>query len=220
MAAKQVFFGDDARHRMVRGVNVLANAVKVTLGPKGRNVVLERSFGAPTVTKDGVSVAKEIELKDKFENMGAQMVKEVASKTSDNAGDGTTTATVLAQSIVTEGMKFVAAGMNYYGVVSLTATTKARIALSVGCNEKTVRNAITEYVKAGILRRIGRAEYELDPHLFAKGEWSEIRERRAQFRMEVDYGPEGRRIRTRRLSPDEARRSEVEGRLGQQRLVD
>ena len=97
---------------MVRGVNILANAVKVTLGPKGRNVVLERSFGAPTVTKDGVSVAKEIELKDKFENMGAQMVKEVASKTSDNAGDGTTTATVLAQSIVTEGMKFVAAGMN------------------------------------------------------------------------------------------------------------
>jgi len=112
MASKQVFFGDDARHRMVRGVNILANAVKITLGPKGRNVVLERSFGAPTVTKDGVSVAKEIELKDKFENMGAQMVKEVASKTSDNAGDGTTTATVLAQSIVTEGLKYVAAGMN------------------------------------------------------------------------------------------------------------
>ena len=97
---------------MVRGVNILANAVKVTLGPKGRNVVLERSFGAPTVTKDGVSVAKEIELKDKFENMGAQMVKEVASKTSDIAGDGTTTATVLAQAIVREGMKYVAAGMN------------------------------------------------------------------------------------------------------------
>ncbi len=112
MAAKEVFFGDDARSRMVRGVNILANAVKVTLGPRGRNVVLERSFGAPTVTKDGVSVAKEIELKDKFENMGAQMVKEVASKTSDNAGDGTTTATVLAQAIVKEGMKFVAAGMN------------------------------------------------------------------------------------------------------------
>src|SRR5687767_1174534 len=112
MASKQVHFGDEARHRMVRGVNILANAVKVTLGPKGRNVVLERSFGAPTVTKDGVSVAKEIELKDKFENMGAQMVKEVASKTSDNAGDGTTTATVLAQSIISEGMKYVAAGMN------------------------------------------------------------------------------------------------------------
>src|ERR1700745_3808376 len=112
MAAKDVIFGADARARMVEGVNVLADAVKVTLGPKGRNVVLERSFGAPTVTKDGVSVAKEIELKDKFENMGAQMVKEVASKTSDVAGDGTTTATVLAQAIVQEGMKYVAAGMN------------------------------------------------------------------------------------------------------------
>lgn len=112
MAAKQVLFGDDARSKMVRGINVLADAVKVTLGPKGRNVVLERAFGGPTVTKDGVSVAKEIELKDKFENMGASMVREVASKTSDNAGDGTTTATVLAQAIVNEGMKFVAAGMN------------------------------------------------------------------------------------------------------------
>ena len=112
MAAKDVVFGADARARMVEGVNILANAVKVTLGPKGRNVVLERSFGAPTVTKDGVSVAKEIELKDKLMNMGAQMVKEVASKTSDNAGDGTTTATVLAQAIVREGMKYVAAGMN------------------------------------------------------------------------------------------------------------
>jgi len=112
MAAKQVLFGDDARVRIVRGVNVLANAVKTTLGPKGRNVVLERSFGAPTVTKDGVSVAKEIELKDKFENIGAQLVKDVASKTSDNAGDGTTTATVLAQTIVQEGLKYVAAGFN------------------------------------------------------------------------------------------------------------
>lgn len=112
MAAKEVKFGDSARARMVAGVNVLADAVKVTLGPKGRNVVIERSYGAPTITKDGVSVAKEIELKDKFENMGAQMVKEVASKTSDIAGDGTTTATVLAQAIVQEGMKYVAAGMN------------------------------------------------------------------------------------------------------------
>lgn len=112
MTAKQVYFGDDARTRIVRGVNVLANAVKTTMGPKGRNVVLDRSFGAPTVTKDGVSVAKEIELKDKFENIGAQLVKEVASKTSDNAGDGTTTATVLAQAIVEEGLKFVAAGIN------------------------------------------------------------------------------------------------------------
>ncbi|MEW6037711.1 MAG: chaperonin GroEL [Pseudomonadota bacterium] len=112
MAAKDVRFSDDARHRMLAGVNVLADAVKQTLGPKGRNVVLEKSFGAPVVTKDGVSVAKEIELKDKFENMGAQMVKEVASKTSDVAGDGTTTATVLAQAIVREGLKSVAAGAN------------------------------------------------------------------------------------------------------------
>ena len=112
MAAKDVKFHDSARSRIISGVNILADAVKVTLGPKGRNVVLERSFGAPTITKDGVSVAKEIELKDKFENMGAQMVKEVASKTSDVAGDGTTTATVLAQAVVQEGMKFVAAGMN------------------------------------------------------------------------------------------------------------
>nr|WP_136250900.1 chaperonin GroEL [Ningiella ruwaisensis] len=112
MAAKEVRFGDDARTKMLKGVNVLANAVKVTLGPKGRNVVLDKSFGAPTITKDGVSVAKEIELEDKFENMGAQMVKEVASKANDEAGDGTTTATVLAQAIVTEGLKSVAAGMN------------------------------------------------------------------------------------------------------------
>ncbi len=112
MAAKDVKFGDDARVRMVRGVNILANAVKVTLGPKGRNVVLEKSYGAPTITKDGVSVAKEIELEDRFENMGAQMVKEVASQTSDIAGDGTTTATVLAQAILREGMKAVASGMN------------------------------------------------------------------------------------------------------------
>ncbi|HED40943.1 MAG TPA: molecular chaperone GroEL, partial [Chromatiales bacterium] len=112
MMAKEVKFGDDARHRMAEGVNVLANAVKVTLGPKGRNVVLEKSFGAPTITKDGVSVAKEIELDGKFENMGAQMVKEVASQTSDVAGDGTTTATVLAQAILREGMKAVTSGMN------------------------------------------------------------------------------------------------------------
>jgi chaperonin GroEL len=112
MTAKEVKFGDDARQHIVAGVNILANAVKITLGPKGRNVVLEKAFGAPTVTKDGVSVAKEVELDDKFENMGAQMVKEVASQTSDVAGDGTTTATVLAQAMVREGMKSVAAGMN------------------------------------------------------------------------------------------------------------
>ncbi|HIF78305.1 MAG TPA: chaperonin GroEL, partial [Sulfitobacter sp.] len=112
MAAKDVKFDTDARNRMLKGVNILADAVKVTLGPKGRNVVLDKSFGAPRITKDGVSVAKEIELEDKFENMGAQMVKEVASRTNDEAGDGTTTATVLAQAIVKEGMKSVAAGMN------------------------------------------------------------------------------------------------------------
>src|SRR6201997_4357475 len=112
MAAKEVRFSGDARERMLRGVETLANAVKVTLGPKGRNVVIDKSFGAPRITKDGVTVAKEIELDDKFENMGAQMVREVASKTNDEAGDGTTTATVLAQSIVREGAKAVAAGMN------------------------------------------------------------------------------------------------------------
>ena len=112
MAAKLVKFGGDARSKMLTGVNMLADAVKVTLGPKGRNVVLDKAFGAPRVTKDGVSVAKEIELEDKFENMGAQMLREVASKTNDVAGDGTTTATVLAQAIVNEGAKSVAAGMN------------------------------------------------------------------------------------------------------------
>ena len=112
MAAKDVKFSRDARERILRGVDILADAVKVTLGPKGRNVVIDKSFGAPRITKDGVTVAKEIELKDKFENMGAQMVREVASKTNDIAGDGTTTATVLAQAIVREGMKSVAAGMN------------------------------------------------------------------------------------------------------------
>src|SRR3712207_1452492 len=112
MAAKDVKFGTGARERMLRGVDILADAVKVTLGPKGRNVVLDKSFGAPRITKDGVTVAKDIELADKFENMGAQMVREVASKTNDLAGDGTTTATVLAQAIVREGVKAVAAGMN------------------------------------------------------------------------------------------------------------
>ena len=112
MSSKEVKFGQDARDRMLRGVDILANAVKVTLGPKGRNVVLDKSYGAPRITKDGVTVAKEIELEDKFENMGAQMLKEVASKTSDVAGDGTTTATVLAQAIIREGAKSVAAGAN------------------------------------------------------------------------------------------------------------
>ena len=112
MGAKQVKFNTDARNRLLRGVDILADAVKVTLGPKGRNVILDKSFGAPRITKDGVTVAKEIELEDKFENMGAQMVREVAQRTNDEAGDGTTTATILAQAIVKEGMKSVAAGMN------------------------------------------------------------------------------------------------------------
>ncbi|QJQ94636.1 MULTISPECIES: chaperonin GroEL [Halomonadaceae] len=140
MAAKQIKFSDDARKRMARGVDVLANAVKATLGPKGRNVVIDKSFGSPTVTKDGVSVAKEIELKDKFENMGAQMVKEVASKTSDVAGDGTTTATVLAQSIVNEGMKGVTAGMNPMDLKrgidqAVIAAVKEIQALAVPCTD-------------------------------------------------------------------------------------
>ncbi|MGZ8165591.1 MAG: chaperonin GroEL, partial [Methylobacter sp.] len=140
MAAKDVLFGDDARSRMARGVNILANAVKVTLGPKGRNAILDKSFGAPTITKDGVSVAKEIELKDKFENMGAQMVKEVASKTSDVAGDGTTTATVLAQSIVNEGLKAVAAGMNPMDLkrgidLAVTKAVEAIVASATPCTD-------------------------------------------------------------------------------------
>ena len=112
MSAKIINFGEDSRRKILKGVNTLADAVKVTLGPKGRNVIIEKSYGSPTITKDGVSVAKEIELEDRFENMGAQMVKEVASKTSDSAGDGTTTATVLARAILVEGHKSVAAGMN------------------------------------------------------------------------------------------------------------
>ena len=139
MAAKQIFFNENSRARMLRGVDILANAVKVTLGPKGRNVVIEKSWGAPTVTKDGVSVAKAIELKDKFENMGAQMVKEVASKTSDTAGDGTTTATVLAQAMVREGLKSVAAGMNPMDIkrgmdLAVTAAIKELQALSRPCS--------------------------------------------------------------------------------------
>ena len=141
MAAKEVKFADDARTRMANGVNVLANAVKVTLGPKGRNVVIDKSFGAPTVTKDGVSVAKEIELKDKFENMGAQLVKEVASKTSDAAGDGTTTATVLAQAILNEGLKSVAAGIDPMdikrGIDKAVETVVAEIKkLSTPCKDR------------------------------------------------------------------------------------
>ncbi|HPI96302.1 MAG TPA: chaperonin GroEL, partial [Gammaproteobacteria bacterium] len=146
MMAKEVLFSEDARAKMARGVNILANAVKVTLGPKGRNVVLDKSFGAPTITKDGVSVAKEIELEDKFENMGAQMVKEVASQTNDAAGDGTTTATILAQAFVREGLKAVAAGMNPMdlkrGIDKAVATAVSALKdLSVPCTDS---NAIAQ----------------------------------------------------------------------------
>src|SRR4030081_3720603 len=135
MAAKEVRFSGDARERMLRGVDILANAVKVTLGPKGRNVVLDKSFGAPRITKDGVTVAKEIELADKFENMGAQLVREVATKTSDQAGDGTTTATVLAHAIVREGAKAVAAGMNPMDLKHISH--KAVIALVYELKQRT-----------------------------------------------------------------------------------
>ena len=175
MAAKEVRFSEDSRARMARGVNILANAVKVTLGPKGRNVVLEKSFGAPTITKDGVSVAKEIELEDKFENMGAQMLKEVASKTSDVAGDGTTTATVLAQAMVREGLKAVSAGMNpmdlkrgidkavvkaVEGLKSISKPTKDDIAIAqvgtISANSDTqvgdiIAEAMTKVGKEGVI---------------------------------------------------------------------
>jgi len=144
MAAKDVRFDTDARDRMLRGVNILADAVKVTLGPKGRNVVIDKSFGAPRITKDGVTVAKEIELADKFENMGAQMVKEVASRTNDEAGDGTTTATVLAQAIVREGMKAVAAGMNPMDLkrgIDL-ATTKVVAAIKAASRPVNIRTKL------------------------------------------------------------------------------
>ncbi|MEP5673584.1 chaperonin GroEL [Ascidiaceihabitans sp.] len=157
MAAKDVKFGTDARNRMLDGVNILANAVKVTLGPKGRNVVLDKSFGAPRITKDGVSVAKEIELEDKFENMGAQMVKEVASRTNDEAGDGTTTATVLAQAIVKEGMKSVAAGMNPMDLkrgIDLATTTVVE-AIKSAAREV---NDSAEVAQVGTISANGEAE--------------------------------------------------------------
>ncbi|MBB3065930.1 TCP-1/cpn60 chaperonin family protein, partial [Limibacillus halophilus] len=139
--AKEVKFGQDARERMLRGVDTLADAVKVTLGPKGRNVVLDKSFGAPRTTKDGVSVAKEIELSDKFENMGAQMVREVASKTNDVAGDGTTTATVLAQAIVREGAKAVAAGMNPMDLKRGVDTAVAAVVADLQKRSKKIKSA-------------------------------------------------------------------------------
>ena len=157
MAAKDIRFGEDARSRMVRGVNVLANAVKATLGPKGRNVVLEKSFGAPTITKDGVSVAKEIELADKFENMGAQMLREVASKTNDIAGDGTTTATVLAQAIVREGMKSVAAGMNPMDLKRGIDLAVVKVVEDVKARSKPVSGS-KEVAQVGIISANGDRE--------------------------------------------------------------
>src|SRR6201981_3087322 len=141
MTAKDVKFSGDARERMLRGVEMLANAVKVTLGPKGRNVVIEKSFGAPRITKDGVTVAKEIELDDKFENMGAQMVREVAQKTNDLAGDGPTTATVLAQSIVKEGTKAVAAGMNPMDLKRGVDIAVAAVVKDIGKRAKKVNSS-------------------------------------------------------------------------------
>src|ERR1700761_1204717 len=157
MAAKDVYFASDARDRMLRGVNTLANAVKVTLGPKGRNVVIEKSFGAPRSTKDGVSVAKEIELSDKFENLGAQLIREVASKTNDKAGDGTTTATVLAQAIVTEGLKSVAAGMNPMDLKRGVDKAVAKVVEEIkGSSRKVTTNA--EIAQVGTISANGDTE--------------------------------------------------------------
>jgi len=157
MSAKDVKFGTDARNRMLKGVNILADAVKVTLGPKGRNVVLEKSFGAPRITKDGVSVAKEIELEDKFENMGAQMVKEVASRTNDEAGDGTTTATVLAQAIVKEGMKAVAAGMNPMDLKRGIDLATAKVVEAIKAAARPVSDS-NEVAQVGTISANGEAE--------------------------------------------------------------
>ena len=157
MAAKEVKFHSDARESMLRGVDILANAVKVTLGPKGRNVVLDKSFGAPRVTKDGVTVAKEIELEDKFENMGAQMVREVASRTNDEAGDGTTTATVLAQAIVREGMKSVAAGMNPMDLKRGIDVAVAKVVEDIKAQARTVHGS-EEVAQVGTISANGETE--------------------------------------------------------------
>ena len=155
--AKEVIFGADARSKMLNGVNILANAVKVTLGPKGRNVVIDKSFGAPRITKDGVTVAKEIELEDKFENMGAQMVKEVASKTNDEAGDGTTTATVLAQAIAKEGCKYVAAGMNPMDVKRGIDTAIETVIADIKKSSKKVKTS-EEIAQVGTISANGEKE--------------------------------------------------------------
>src|ERR1700760_4869350 len=154
MAAKEVRFSGEARERLLRGVETLANAVKVTLGPKGRNVVIEKSFGAPRITKDGVTVAKEIELKDRFENMGAQMLREVASKTNDQAGDGTTTATVLAQAIVREGMTSVAAGMNPMDLKRGIDLAVTKVVDDLKARSKPVSGS-TEIAQVGIISANG-----------------------------------------------------------------
>ena len=156
MAAKDVKFDTDARDRMLRGVNILADAVKVTLGPKGRNVVIDKSFGAPRITKDGVTVAKEIELADKFENMGAQMVKEVASRTNDEAGDGTTTATVLAQAIIKDGLKAVAAGMNPMDLKRGIDLATAKVVAAIKAAARPV-NDTAEVAQVGTISANGEA---------------------------------------------------------------
>ena len=157
MAAKDVKFGTDARDRMLRGVNILADAVKVTLGPKGRNVVIDKSFGSPRITKDGVTVAKEIELADKFENMGAQMVKEVASRTNDEAGDGTTTATVLAQAIIKEGLKAVAAGMNPMDLKRGIDLATTNVVASIKAMARPVKDS-AEVAQVGTISANGESE--------------------------------------------------------------
>src|SRR5476651_2761308 len=157
MAAKDVKFSGDARDRMLRGVDILANAVKVTLGPKGRNVVIEKSWGAPRLTKDGVTVAKEIELEDRFENLGVQMIREVASKTSDKAGDGTTTATVLAQAIVVEGLKSVAAGMNPMDLKRGVDKAVAKVIEEIKRSAKTVTDN-EEIAQVGTISANGDVE--------------------------------------------------------------
>ena len=157
MAAKDVRFSTDARDRMLKGVNTLADAVKVTLGPKGRNVVLDKSFGAPRITKDGVTVAKEIELEDKLENMGAQMVKEVASRTNDEAGDGTTTATVLAQAIVREGLKQVAAGLNPMDLKRGIDLATSKVVEDIRKRSRDVKDS-DEVAQVGTISANGEAE--------------------------------------------------------------
>ena len=188
MAAKDVKFSRDARERILRGVDILADAVKVTLGPKGRNVVIDKSFGAPRITKDGVTVAKEIELKDKFENMGAQMLREVASKTNDIAGDGTTTATVLAQAIVREGMKSVAAGMNPMDLKRGIDLAVTKVVEDLKARSKPVANN-QEIAQVGIISANGDRRRREDRRSDGQGR---------QGRRDHRRGSQGPRVRARR----------------------